>query len=162
MYAPLETYSGLFMTLAETKTDADSIFQFAEKYGLLFEVGGPVPLEAWRNEINKMKKTVDFWQAKKAIGVVLASIEHNLNVHLEFIRDDRELVLAPNNTLIDALWLQFALAVSENKIFRHCTWCNTPFHAKGKQVKAERVFCSNSCKSLDYRHRKEHAAKKER
>ena len=158
-YAPLDVHTGLFMTFSELGDDPDNMLAFAGKYGMLFNNGEPESIDTWRNHVANMKLAVDRWQSNKDNNKLLTTIEHWLEVRAEFLRDNREIVLAPPN-LFTAMWLQFGLAVSESKLFRRCTWCEKPFHVKGKQIKAERVFCSGSCKAHDYRYRKEHATKK--
>jgi hypothetical protein len=60
------------------------------------------------------------------------------------------------NTLLTALWLQFARAITGNKQYRSCRECGEWFELSGDDDgrTARREFCSDPCKSRDYRRRK--------
>ena len=64
-------------------------------------------------------------------------------------------------TLLAAMWLQFALAVSENKRFVECKFCNRLFEISRDQTgfRTHRKFCSGACRTKDYRRRKRAARK---
>ena len=59
-------------------------------------------------------------------------------------------------TLIAAMWLQFALAVTGDKQFVACKFCGRRFEHSTEQTgfRKHRQFCTDSCKTLDYRKRK--------
>jgi hypothetical protein len=61
--------------------------------------------------------------------------------------------------LLAALWLQFAQAITGQKKQRRCKECGGWFEvSRDKHGFTERrLFCSDACKSHDYRHRKERA-----
>ncbi len=66
--------------------------------------------------------------------------------------------IVPHN-LIGAMWLQFAEAIAGNKHHRPCKECGTWFEISTEEDgrTARRVFCSDACKSRDYRGRKDQA-----
>jgi hypothetical protein len=64
------------------------------------------------------------------------------------------LVLSPKN-LLGALWLQFAQAISGNKIFRECDECSTWFEVSKSAFRVNRMYCSGACKAKAYRRRQE-------
>jgi hypothetical protein len=59
-------------------------------------------------------------------------------------------------TLISAMWLQLALAISGDKRFVACKFCRRMFEISTEQTgfRSHREFCSDSCKTKDYRKRK--------
>lgn len=63
------------------------------------------------------------------------------------------------NSLLAALWFQFAQAVTGNKDYRQCRDCRHWFEvsAEDDARTARRLFCSSACKSRDYRRRKDRA-----
>lgn len=64
------------------------------------------------------------------------------------------------HSLLGALWLQAALAVAEAKEFRECPVCGRPIEiSTSGGARADAVFCSNACKSKDYRQRRSEARK---
>jgi hypothetical protein len=66
------------------------------------------------------------------------------------------------DSLLSAMWLQFAQAVEGNKDYRSCKECGRWFELSSRQADhrtKRREFCSDPCKSRDYRKRKELAAK---
>jgi hypothetical protein len=59
-------------------------------------------------------------------------------------------------TLLAAMWLQLALAVAGDKRFLACKFCQKFFEISTEQTgfRSHREFCSESCKTQDYRKRK--------
>jgi hypothetical protein len=68
------------------------------------------------------------------------------------------LIFAPRS-LIDAMWLQLAMAITEQKRYPPCRHCGNPFEiARGETgFRKNREFCSDRCKSADYRARRSKA-----
>lgn len=54
------------------------------------------------------------------------------------------------NTLLNALWIQFAIAVSGGSEIRRCETCGKPFQPK----RTDQVFCSDTCRVSAYRKRR--------
>jgi hypothetical protein len=61
------------------------------------------------------------------------------------------------NSLLTAMWLQLAHAIAGSKQYRACKECAGWFEISGDDDgrTARRLFCSDPCKSRDYRRRKE-------
>lgn len=59
-------------------------------------------------------------------------------------------------TLIAAMWLQLALAITGEKRFVACKFCRRMFEISTEQTgfRSHREFCTDSCKTKDYRRRK--------
>ena len=61
-------------------------------------------------------------------------------------------------SLIGVLWVQFALAVTEDQTIRTCKHCQRVFEVSkeptGARTRADSEFCSVNCKSRDYRKRR--------
>ncbi len=57
------------------------------------------------------------------------------------------------NSLIGALWLQFAQAVDGDRKYRRCEECRTWFEISPKTARVTRLYCSNACRSKAYRKR---------
>jgi hypothetical protein len=64
-------------------------------------------------------------------------------------------------TLLAAMWLQLALSVVGDKDFRSCKHCHNLFEISTDDTgyRRHREFCSESCKTKDYRKRKRTALK---
>jgi hypothetical protein len=91
-------------------------------------------------------------------------INEHLKIHTSpRVRLDRavgKLVLriVPKN-LLGAMWLQFAHSIDGNKEHRSCKECGNWFEISSEDDgrTARKTFCSDPCKSRDYRRRKERA-----
>jgi len=59
-------------------------------------------------------------------------------------------------TLLAAMWLQLSLAITDDKEFQACKFCRGLFEISTAQTgfRRHREFCSDSCKTKDYRKRK--------
>jgi len=74
-------------------------------------------------------------------------------------RGKRVMQIVPSN-LLSAMWLQFAQAIDGSRKYRKCKECGTWFELSHKQSEhrtVRRLFCSDQCKSKDYRDRKDRA-----
>ena len=75
---------------------------------------------------------------------------------IEFEKDTSpRLSLAPR-TLLAAMWLQLTLAIAGDKHFPTCKSCSRLFEVSTSPTgfRTHREFCSDSCKTKDYRRRK--------
>ena len=82
-----------------------------------------------------------------------------VNAHLLEAGVTPGLVLDPNaeprfyvvpRTLLGAMWLQFAEAISQQKDYRRCRNCHTPFEiSTGRTTgsRSDRTFCTVACKT---------------
>jgi len=219
-YFPLEEFSGLFHTFAETPPTKTGIIDFANKYGFLeienlesIEIGENgeqekgESLSFWQKEITVMHQALELWNAvnnndqetlskyirwdhdKKIIDFSLSEyikwrpfpepftpfdlispalfcLQQVLNHHLSgrvspqvYKRDSTNkltLYIVPNS-LIGALWLQFAQAIDGNKEFRRCEECRTWFELSPETARTSKLYCSNACRSRAYRKRQAEA-----
>jgi hypothetical protein len=64
---------------------------------------------------------------------------------------------ASPDTLLAALWLQLALAISEDRHFRRCRGCGTWLLLSPEIARTNRVFCTNACRARLYRRRQDRA-----
>jgi hypothetical protein len=60
-------------------------------------------------------------------------------------------------TLLAAMWLQFARAIDTDKQYRRCKACSRWFQVSAGDSRTDRIFCSDPCKSRDYRAKKQEA-----
>jgi hypothetical protein len=63
-----------------------------------------------------------------------------------------KLRLSPG-TLLGCLWLQFADSIDNNTLYRECLHCGTPFAVGPGTARMTKLFCSNACRSKNYRER---------
>lgn len=58
------------------------------------------------------------------------------------------------STLRHAIWLQFAIALSNKKTYRECAVCGKPFEISPRTARTNKTLCSEACKFRGYRQRK--------
>jgi hypothetical protein len=58
------------------------------------------------------------------------------------------------DTLIQALWLQFELAVDGNRDYRSCATCGQFYELDPSVARTNRMYCSDACRSRAYRARR--------
>ena len=80
------------------------------------------------------------------------------------IKLDKRVVQIIPDSLIAAMWLQFAQAFAGNRKYRACKACGRWFEisTEGSGFRVNRQFCSDACKSKDYRERREQAKRAQR
>ena len=60
------------------------------------------------------------------------------------------------DSLLGALWLQFAQAIEHNSDFRKCVECEEMwFEVSPQKARADKVYCSDACRMRAYRKRRE-------
>ncbi len=93
-------------------------------------------------------------------------VQRQLNLHIERVVSPAVLftseytrlsIYLMPDTLLDALWLQFAQAVTGNQEYRQCQQCGEWFEIDHDITRSNRVFCSNACRSKAYRSRQDKA-----
>jgi hypothetical protein len=63
------------------------------------------------------------------------------------------------SSLLGALWLQFAQAIDGDKKYRKCQECRKPYEISPETARTSKLFCSNACRSKNYRERQAKARK---
>ncbi len=123
-------------------------------------------LDEWIGSIRGVANAVELWKQVEAGEVVSSELDETIEARLAggpFIRANRiagQLVLQVEvNTLIHAIWAQFASAVAGKKQYRECDTCRKPFELTPEITRSDRLFCSDACRSKSYRRRKSAAAK---
>jgi len=156
-YKPLSDSPGLFMEFADLTLEPDSIVQFAAKYGPLrcqeFEL-----LDDWYKEIREMKSAVESWQQAKARGSFWDFPEKywrgkaSAAIELRPRTDYSAMILSLiPPSLKDALWLQFAQAVSANQSLRRCAVCPKWFpYGTGTGRRKSASYCSDRCRKAAF------------
>ena len=79
--------------------------------------------------------------------------EHKSSPKLLWERHPRLRLAIVPDSLISALWLQFARAVEGDESHRRCDFCRRWFEV-GAEVRADAKYCSNSCRQKSYRRNK--------
>jgi hypothetical protein len=138
-YQPLEKFPDLYAKFAELRSQDDAA-KFIGTFGPLTEEGLP---EGKGDDLFMMLSQAQSIAARNLhVGIVFT----RLNASLVAERDGLHLKIAPAN-LLEALWLQFAQAVSKG-LANRCKECGGLF-ATGPDAKRRRgaQFCSLECKT---------------
>ncbi|QDU28507.1 hypothetical protein ETAA8_36090 [Anatilimnocola aggregata] len=99
--------------------------------------------------------------AEHALTDVLSDLTANTSGILLFPHESRyrrKLAIVPKS-LRDAIWLQFALAVLENKKYRSCEVCGKSFEVSPQVARTTRTLCSSACKQKAHRLRRDQCVK---
>lgn len=186
-YRPMDRdHAALFREFADLDyVNKDAILSFAHKYGLL---GVPVqhqsfrirnrrgeardhhaygePYLRWAVEICLMREGLRLQIGKRRSFNASQRLKWLFDRNLQHVQGrlgfdksgEPKLTLEPL-TLISAMWLQLALAITGDKRFVACKFCRRMFEISTEQsgFRSHREFCSDSCKTKDYRKRKRSA-----
>jgi endogenous inhibitor of DNA gyrase (YacG/DUF329 family) len=141
---------------------------FPGRLGEIFDLNKPTTdVWCWVEQIRRLSEFVRTSQVLRDEPRIAGSLLISANMalamtappHLEWSDSERafHLRLRPSS-LIGALWLQAVVAVSEDKRFPPCPICGTPLEiSRSGGARTDAVFCSNKCKSRDYRQRRDKA-----
>ena len=170
-YRPLDEYPAIFMELAETPKNPEGVKSFLDKFGPLIESSDPELPEAMYYQIEDMKRAVRAWEASKKAGSLRKWIKDfnrrdiwersRAGVTIQLTNTDDP--LCPNleivpNSLISAIWLQFAQQVASSTGLRQCNWCSTWFvFGTGTGRRKSAHYCSDRCRQANHRQGKEKA-----
>jgi hypothetical protein len=108
--------------------------------------------EGLRFSERKPKNMDDYHRMKWLFDRNLRDVQGRLGFRLT---KEPRLLLEPIS-LISAMWLQLTLAITGEKEFVACKFCSRLFEKSTDQsgYRRHREFCSDSCKTKDYRKRK--------
>ena len=129
-------------------------------------------VHGWASEIQLVKDTLRrFGRWSTAAGghgvrddgrrIINRRLEELVSPRLDWAQDAENLRLSyvPKN-LLGAIWIQLALSLGHDKRYPLCQKCERPFEVSlDRQTgqRADSMFCSDRCKSADYRDRKKDA-----
>lgn len=172
-YRPFDSGIQLFREFSDIGGEPNGVFQFAHRYGLLFnqtptqyltEFEHLEDMQTWLFESEKMGRAVEAWEVynrtKDDIEPLLiefhsSNTRSSLSVRLKRGADPERpaLYIEPDN-LFSAIWLQFAQAVSANTQMRRCAVCPTWFaYGTGTGRRKSAHYCSDKCRKAAHRNR---------
>jgi hypothetical protein len=99
-------------------------------------------------------------QLTAALDFVQLAIKHKLKGQVSAdvrLSDEGGAIGFMPETLLGAMWLQFAHAVAYKKEFRDCEFCGAPFEVSLEAARTSRMYCSTRCKIQAYRKRRAEA-----
>lgn len=182
-FRPLELNDAAFMELGSWDGTEKSALIFTNKFGF-YQNSYPDPfdyelvrqflsLEEFSNCAESMAKRIELWQEAKNSGDFKALIEMFNNDEPEYLDEedsthlqlrfrpsaDRQsppsLAITPQD-LENALWLQFAQAVTGDVQLQKCRICPTWFtYGVGSGRRKSAQYCTDRCRKAAHRQRKE-------
>lgn len=112
------------------------------------------------SELGRFRPNTDDTPNKFAFSMLRAMVSSRLrdavSVGVEGDLIDSSLSLRVS-TVLDGLWLQFAMAIGRHLEFRACDQCGTWYELSPDVHRTTRIYCSNRCKVKAYRTKKETA-----
>jgi hypothetical protein len=133
----LSQYPMLFTEFANVRS-YDELLAFIAEYGSLTK----------RNEIPKLLDTAE--EMRAWISKEKSPLWSVADLKASLVRDRASgtaVISYSPTTLLDALWLQLAQALSGGTQFRQCEQCNIPFPVGGKSGRRLVArFCSDKCR----------------
>jgi hypothetical protein len=186
MIHPMDRHhAALFRRFADLDAaDTAAILTFVRQYGWLGITPRPSqvsrlpdgsihhaegePHQIWVNEIAKMREAIWLSEHPKYRKRDEEKFRWLFDSHLQHVqgrmnvaKDGRAQLRVAPVTLLAAMWLQLALAIAGNKNFVKCRFCERQIEISTAEsgFRTNREFCSETCKTNDYRARKRKALK---
>lgn len=102
------------------------------------------------------------FQRGDLVGPAWYFVQDDVNTHLKGVsprllwdRDGKEISLHDTpDSLLTAMWLQFAQAIAGNKHYQRCITCGSFFELAPSVNRKDRVYCTAACRSAAYRKRR--------
>ena len=141
-YRPLEVFPNLFRRFIEDASTEEGVFEFVENFK-------PLTYDGLRGKAEVVREIIDQAQSmfEALRGGIIATPLNRLIASIETDRNGQMRLKVRPACLLDALWLQLALAKSVSN-FRECRQCQKSFMAgRGTNRRADAKFCSVECKT---------------
>lgn len=167
-FEPLKEEPAIFRNFAGMAETKEAITTFAERFGPILR--GNNSLSSWIDEMRQMSLTVKQWEVAqntgdyRAVRSLINVLDLRARISLELTPGIPEprLSISPQN-LLEALWVQFALAVSGNAQLSQCFHCKAWFQVGGEiGRKHGSLYCSDRCNKAAYERRSERRAGKKK
>jgi hypothetical protein len=178
-YKPLIETPGLFRVFSETEPTPEGFLGFVNRFGPLgygrslgmvdLRQAPADKLKYYVRESDRMREAVAAWdrfQQREADAAALGRIKElvnhetveRVNVYLvdDTLRGGLKTEMIPNS-LLAAMWLQFAWSVTGERPVRQCETCGEWFGAAPDSGRSDKVYCGETCRTKAYRRRKEEA-----
>ena len=144
----IEQYKKCFQHWVNLKKRANEIYDYVG-YGLA-TIGADTLKDCFADVPEGQRKLAWAWAALGADVSVHLYDDIAFNVLINQKGDGLSLSFSPE-TLIGAIWLQFALTLTSNEQWKLCNYCGSPFKFKS----SKREYCSESHRSLAFRKRQQ-------
>jgi hypothetical protein len=167
LYRPAATFPGLFQSFADTPATARGMCDFFNRFGpLAIADGGRPQAGCARYATSLLEVLLEQAALKRAIAQLdsgdpygLSDLAARFNTGWSRLRAELRVekgfvfVLVPAS-LIQFLWLQFALHAASDARLLRCERCSQPFRVgTGTGRRGTAKFCSNACKVAAFRRR---------
>jgi hypothetical protein len=104
--------------------------------------------------------------SRDVLAAALGYVQEVLTLHLQesprlSMAWDRDVAHAPRlcvsvGTLLSALWIQFAQAVTGEKNYKQCGACRAWFEVSPQTARTDKAYCNSTCRTWAYRERHPH------
>ena len=171
-YDPFHERTALFRDFASLSGDQEDILAFAQKHGNIRcennnwfkKAVEETRLDGWRKLIASMRHAVELSEKVRQGGGqdeqfqlmahLSSSLANRISLRFDRLPNGEYVVRTMVYDLIDALWLQCALAIAEGRNYRACKLCGRFLELSPQRNRADKVFCSDNCRVKSFqRHR---------
>ena len=162
-FDPMQSSPSMYVEFANIPKTDDGLISFADRFGLLQE-GQPAQPEYWFFQIDRMKTAIAMWEKAGDGSKVEKSFYRgwkHAHISMSFnLKDSGEsspvVTLEPSN-LLEAMWVQFGLAVEGLVGFKRCLECSNFIEIQPGTSRPDRRYCTDACRMRAYRKRKSNA-----
>ena len=153
----------LFSKLSAAQDDDEALLEFVDEHGLLW-TDAPCSMSHVRNcaeflhnlierRNSEARRNTSNW-LKKAVREFRTGFNGDIHVVPEAKNNKIQMTLLPNDLRV-AMLLQFIFFGSKDLEINQCACCRNYIPKGARQNRADRKYCSNSCRQRDYRKRKQ-------
>lgn len=170
-YDPCAREPALFRVFADLDGSESAVVAFANRYGDIAQLSEIVleeyqlTLADWRKWILKFRAATKRADQLIRRSATAQEVQAFVDELLEGL--DASVRIKPSDSgpgvdvtgigLLDAMKLQLVDALTERKGYRKCEFCGRPFEIRPQVNRADRIFCSDTCRVKAYKRRKKEA-----
>ena len=162
-FDPIKSTPNLYLAFANTPRTNDGVIRFATKFGFLEHKNGFEVVDNWYRHIKRMNSAISKWEnVRKDDPAAFAKTYRRLcpisdNSIKYFLQEGPSsnlgIYFEPESLLV-AMWFQFACAVEGATAFGPCQECRIWIDSVPGSNRPDKIYCSDACRMRAYRKRK--------
>ena len=162
-FDPIKAAPSLYLEFANTPCSTEGVLEFVSEYGLLETKKGFETVDVWCAHIKRMHSAISKWEkVRKDSPAAFAKIykrlcpcsDKGMSLSLQVGPSSTLKQFLEPESLLSAIWVQFAGAIEGATSFSPCQECSVWIDTVPGSNRPDKIYCSDACRMRAYRKRK--------